>query len=373
MPPARAIRKVLSSVLLISSALVVGVVAQQQASLGSVDFPVTASAEARAHFLRGVAALHSFWFEEALEAFRDSTRVAPDFVMGYWGEAMAHNHPLWAEQDTEAARRALEKIKDTSKLTERERGYVEAVRALYGEGDKPARDAAYAAAMEKLHRAYPDDLEAASLYALSLLGTVRPGDRGFSRQMKAGAVALDVYQKNPNHPGAAHYVIHAFDDPEHAVLALPAARRYAEIAPEAHHARHMPSHIFIQLGMWAEASRSNESSWAASESWVRRKQLSNDLRDYHSLQWLVYAYLQQGRYAKAEEALQTFRRAIAAGEGQRARRAYPLSAAMFVVETGRWDAADALLSAAEQNVVVNTALVRLPPEALKLDWKDFAS
>lgn len=320
----------------------------QQSSLGSVDFPTSGSEKARAHFLRGVAALHSFWYEEALEEFGLSTRVQPDFAMGYWGEAMAHNHPLWSEQDADAARRALEKIGDTSKLTPRERAYIDAVRTLYGEGDKLARDRAYAAAMEKLHREHPDDLEAASFYALSLLGTVRPDERGFLRQMRAGAIAMDIYQKNPNHPGAAHYIIHAFDDPEHAVLALPAARRYAEIAPEAHHARHMPSHIFIQLGMWPEAAASNESAWAASEAWVKRKNLSGALHDYHSLHWLLYVYLQQGRYGKAEELLSLMRRTMAAQDGGNKFRpnyyesVYASMASAFIIETERWDMTEKL-------------------------------
>src|SRR5258708_5313324 len=223
---------------------------------------------------------------------------------------MAYNHPLWAEQDTEAGRKTVAKIKDTSKVTARERAYVDAVRALYGEGDKLTRDKAYSAAMEKVYRAYPDDLEAACFYSLSLLGTVRPGDKGFRRQTLAGAIAFDVYQKNPNHPGAAHYIIHAFDDPDHAILALPAARRYADIAPEAHHARHMPAHIFLQLGMWPEAAASNESSWEASDAWMKRKNLSTNVRDYHSLHWLLYIYLQQGRYNKAEQLLTLMRKVM---------------------------------------------------------------
>src|SRR4030095_4484615 len=145
--------------------------ASAQSQLGKVVFPTSGSPEAQAHFLRGLAALHSFWFEEALDEFRAATKVDPDFVMGYWGEAMAHNHPLWAEQDTEAARKALANIKDTSKITARERAYVEAVRALYGSGDKLTRDKAYCGAMEKLYRDFPDDLEAACFYSLSLLGT----------------------------------------------------------------------------------------------------------------------------------------------------------------------------------------------------------
>lgn len=320
----------------------------QQSRLGKVDFPTSGSEKAQVHFLRGLAALHSFWFEEALDEFRESTKIDPDFAMGYWGEAMAYNHPLWAEQDTEAARKTIAKIKDTSKLTARERAYINAVRVLYGDGDKLTRDRAYSAAMEKIYRDYPDDLEAASFYSLSLLGTVRPGDKGYLRQMKAGAIAMDVYQKNPNHPGAAHYVIHSFDDPEHAILALPAARRYAEIAPEAHHARHMPAHIFVQLGMWPEAAASNESAWAVSNEWVKRKGLAISARDYHSLHWLLYVYLQQGRFAKAEELL-SVKRAEASGAGSDAGagRYNEDMAAAFIVETERWDLAPKLFSAAE--------------------------
>src|SRR6185369_10553330 len=211
-------------------------VSAQESKLGRVEFPTSGSKEAQTHFLRGLAALHSFWYEEALEAFRESTKVDPDFAMGYWGQAMTYNHPLWSEQDIAAARQVLTKIKDSAKMTERERAYIAAVRLLYGEGDKPARDAAYSAQMEKVYRAYPEDLDAAAFYSLSLLG-MAGGGKGYRLQAKAGAIALEVYQKNPNHPGAAHYIIHAFDDPDHAILALPAARRYASIAPEAHHAR----------------------------------------------------------------------------------------------------------------------------------------
>jgi tetratricopeptide (TPR) repeat protein len=284
-------------------------IAAQESQLGRVEFPTSGSKEAQAHFLRGLAALHSFWYEEALEAFRESTKVDPDFAMGYWGEAMTYNHPLWSEQDITAARQVLAKIKETPKLTDRERAYLAAVRLLFGEGDKPARDAAYSAAMEKVYLAYPDDLDAAAFYSLSLLG-MAGGAKGYRLQAKAGAIALDVYQKNPNHPGAAHYIIHAFDDPDHAILALPAARRYASIAPEAHHARHMPSHIFLQLGMWPEAAASNEAAWESSDAWMKRKNLSPSVRDYHSLHWLLYVYLQQGRYDDAEKLLNLMKKVM---------------------------------------------------------------
>ena len=316
----------------------------QESQLGRVEFPTSGSAKAQAHFLRGLAALHSFWYEEAVEEFRESTKVEPDFAMGYWGEAMTYNHPLWSEQDLTAARAVVAKFKFTPKTTERERAYLDAVRLLYGDGDKHARDAAYSAAMEKIYRAYPDDLDAAAFYSLSLLGMMG-SEKGYRLQAKAGAIALEVYQKNPNHPGAAHYIIHAFDDPDHAILALPAARRYASIAPEAHHARHMPSHIFLQLGMWPEAAASNEAAWESSDAWMKRKNLPRSVRDYNSLHWLLYAYLQQGRYNDAEKLLNLMKKVMSESTYDNKLRPgyyennYANMAAAFIVETERWDLA----------------------------------
>jgi tetratricopeptide (TPR) repeat protein len=327
----------------------------QLGKLGTVEFPITCSAEAQSRFLRGVAALHSFWYPVALDEFRAATRIDPNCMMGYWGEAMAHNHPIWGDpQETEAARKVIEKISFTPELTPRERAWLNAVKVLYGEGDKAARDKAYAAAMEKTYRDYPDDAEAALFYALALMGTVRPEDpAGMQTRLRAGEIASVVYKKNPNHPGAAHYVIHAYDDPEHAHLALDAARRYAEIAPAAPHALHMPSHIFLQLGMWPETAASNEASWAASDEWVKQKNLSIGERDYHSLHWLMYVYLQQGRYDKAKELLNVMREGLAQFPKDDPRDlmfgmfTHAAMAATFVVETERWDAAEQLLPPAK--------------------------
>ena len=233
-------------------------------------------------------------------------------------------------------------------MSPRERAYLSAVKLLYGDGDKRARDAAYSGAMEKVYRDYPDDLDAAAFYSLSLLGLVQPSEKGFRLQARAGAIALEVYQKNPNHPGAAHYIIHAFDDPEHAILALPAARRYADIAPEAHHARHMPSHIFLQLGMWPEAAASNESAWEASDAWMKRKHLSANVRDYHSLNWLLYVYLQQGRYRKAAQLLTLMKETMSSSTYDNKLRPgyyennWSNMAAAFVVETEQWELARTL-------------------------------
>lgn len=321
--------------------------------LGSVDFPTSGSPEAQIHFLRGVAAMHSFWYEEALDEFRAATGIQPDFAMGYWGEAMTYNHPVWREQDTEAGRAALQKIKASGTLTSRERAYLDAIRVLYyGEGDKAARDEQYAHAMAQLYRAYPEDLEAACFYALSLLGTVPHVDTGFRRRIQAGAIALDVFEKNPNHPCAAHYAIHAFDHPDLAILALPAARRYAEIAPASHHAQHMPAHIFLQLGMWPEAARSNEKGWTDSVAWVTRQNLPLYHRDYHSLHWLLYVRLQQGQYRRAGEVLALKQKDMLAASkevtakspppGWEVHRFYSDMLAEWVIETEKWDSPEPL-------------------------------
>ncbi|MGH9336476.1 MAG: hypothetical protein ACRD21_22290, partial [Vicinamibacteria bacterium] len=312
-------------------------------NLGAIDFPNSGSKEAQESFLRGVAALHSFWYEEATEAFQHAQKIDPDFALAYWGEAMSYNHPLWSEQDIASARGALRRLGETKRErlekapTERERLYMEAIEELYGEGDKLARDLAHEKAMDRLSERFPEDDEAAAFHALSLLGTVRPGEKGFSRQMKSGAIALELFQEHPNHPGAAHYVIHSFDDPEHAPIALPAADRYAEIAPEAHHALHMPSHIFLQHGMWDRVAKSNQASYDASAKWVSRKNLSIDKRDYHSLQWRAYANLQRGIYTDSIEAIRIVGDAAKEVQSQRLERIRTSMQATHMIETGRYE------------------------------------
>ncbi|WP_454062362.1 hypothetical protein [Candidatus Nitrospira salsa] len=288
--------------------------ASPQEQLGTVNFPTSArSREAQWHFLRGVAALHSFWYPVALDEFRAATRLEPDFMMGYWGEAMTHNHPVWNDpQETEAARNVIAKIENLPHITPRERAWLHAIEILYGKGDKPTRDRAYADVMENISRDYPSDSEAALFYALALLGTVKTGHSDAENtRLHAADIASRVYQDHPNHPGAAHYIIHAYDDPHHAHLALDAAERYAKIAPDAPHALHMPSHIFLQLGMWPQAAASNEAAWTASNQWVQQRNLSLSKRDYHTLHWLMYVYLQQGRYQQAEELVMVMHQSLA--------------------------------------------------------------
>ena len=263
--------------------------------VGTVDFETSATPPAQAEFTRGVAILHSFGFEDAIEVFQKAQALEPDFALAYWGEAMAHNgNPLTTptEQDLPAARKALAKLGRTRQervakaKTEREKMCMEAVETLYGDGEKEARDWAYAEAMEKIADRYPDDLEGRSFYALALLGTVRRAGNDFRQQIKAAAVAEEIFREHPTHPGAAHYIIHAFDDPLHAPLALYAADRYAEIAPDVEHALHMPSHIYVQLGLWDKVVMANRRAYDSSVEWVRRKGLSDTQRDFHALAWM---------------------------------------------------------------------------------------
>ena len=315
----------------------------QGPELGTIQFPTSGSPAAQPSFLTGVKALHNFEFDEARDAFLHAQKLDPTFALAYWGEAMSHNHPLWAEQDLKAARTALEHLAPTPaaralKAPEgKERGLIEAVDVLYGgDGDKLARDVAYSLAMERLHERYPRDHELSCLYALSLLGTVRPGNRGFRRQMLAASIAEDVFHENPNHPAAAHFIIHAFDDPDHAPLGLAAARAYAKIAPAAPHALHMPSHIFVQLGMWDDVVASNKMAYAASAAQIERKHLARGREDFHTLSWLEYGYLQLGKYDEAKACVELARKTAAADASDRVQQGFAGMQARYIVETERW-------------------------------------
>jgi tetratricopeptide (TPR) repeat protein len=307
-------------------ALTVSLEAQPTAGLGRIVFPTSAPAEAQKHFIRGVLLLHSFEYRASREEFLSAQRVAPAFAMAYWGEAMTYNEPVWFAQDLDSARAALKRI-PVNAPTERERAYLAAVHILYGEGTKERRDFAYAAAMRRLHETYPDDHEAAAFYALSLLGTCHNG-RDVRTYMKAAAIAEAVLAKNPEHPGALHYSIHAYDDPIHAPLGLRAARAYAKVAPAAAHALHMPSHIFFAAGLWDDGARSNEDAWKAS--------LTQPIESggYHALWWLQYAYLQQGRYADARRVLATMEQRTAAQPSPRLRFHLVQMHAVYSIETG---------------------------------------
>lgn len=310
--------------------------------LGTVDFPNAGNKDAQHAFLTGVKALYSFEFAEASEAFQLAQIADPSFALAYWGEAMSYNHTLWQETDPDAALSVLNKFAPTAEARAKkspagiERGLMEAVDVLFGNGDKLTRDKAYSAAMQSLHEAHPEDNEVATLYALSILGTVRPGDQGVGRQMRAAAIAQSVFAKNPNHPGAAHFIIHALDDPEHAILALPAARKYAGIAPDAPHALHMPSHIFVQLGMWEDVVSSNIESYNAAVRIAVQKNAERGRSEFHSLSWLLYGHLQLGQFEEAKAALELAQQTEDISPTARVHNGAKAMLARYVVETERW-------------------------------------
>lgn len=290
-------------------------VAQSHSRLGSVAFPNSGDRAAQAPFLRGVALLHSFGYYDAANAFRAAQKADRNFALAYWMEALTYRHSLWGEEDLRAARGALRRLGSSANArlakakTPRERAYGVAVEAMFADAPEIDRVRRFAEAMDRVAETYPTDLEASAFAALASLGV------WVQLQRSAGAVHIDnairhaqrVFSANPNHPGAAHYLIHAYDDPSRAERGLPFARVYAQIAPDAEHALHMPSHIFLQVGLWDDVAASNERSWSASRNWVRLSKLPATRADWHSLTWLQYAYIQQGRYRAARALIDTVR------------------------------------------------------------------
>src|SRR6266853_4504865 len=276
-----------------------------QEQLGTVHFPVSCTPEAQKTFEKGVALLHSFWYEESEKAFLDVEKQDPKCAMAYWGEAMSLWHELWNRPDAPTIKRASAELKKAGKMkagtTERERDYILALKAFYSnskKADHGARAMAYSVAMEKVYRKYPDDHEAAAFYALSLLAAEPDNDTTFANRKEAGAVLEKLFAVEPNHPGVVHYLIHSYDKPQLAQLGLPAARRYAQIAPAAPHALHMPSHIFARLGLWQDDINSNLASIAATRK-TAAMHMGGEGHQFHAMDFLVSAYMQSGREADA--------------------------------------------------------------------------
>ena len=261
-----------------------------------------------AKFDRALVLLHNFWYLRALEGFRQVSSEDPQCAMAYWGAAMTYNHPFWdapSATDETVAWGLVQEGLAAKKMSLRERLYLDAVAALFkdaGAGPKAARDEGYRDAMATVFARFPDD-ETKLFYGLAILGTIREGIKGFERQEQAAKLFEEVYAHAPDHPGVLHYLIHAYDDPAHAEQALKVARRYAQTAAAVPHALHMPSHIFTRLGYWDESAATNENAWRTSESDVKRAGESGDSRDFHSLNYLEYAYLQLGRFRDARGTL----------------------------------------------------------------------
>jgi len=274
--------------------------------LGEISIEVTAKEEAKGAFTDGLLLMHSFEFKDAAKKFQEAQSIDPEFAMAYWGEAMSHNHPLWRQQDRDDALEILAKLGATKEeqrqkfKTELEQDLCDAIHVLYGEGTKKERDVAYSQFMEKLYKKYPDNQEVAAYYSLSLLGSVK-GGRDYETYAKGAKIAQSIIDENPNHPGALHYLIHSYDDPENAPKALEAATRYSKVAPDAAHALHMPSHIYVAMGMWDEVISSNIASWNASLKRKEKYELDNDALNYHAFKWQMYGHLQKEEFAKAKK------------------------------------------------------------------------
>jgi hypothetical protein len=318
-------------------------------TLGTIDFPTSANTLAQTHFIEGIKDLHSFAYDEAALAFQAAEKADPGFVLAYWGEAASYYHSLWHQYNFPASRAALLKLGPTldSRLAkarnDKERAYLESQDILlHGTGDVSpgeihARDLAYADALAKLHDRWPDDDEITTFYALALLSSVRPGDSGYRRQALAASILLPIFQKNPDHPGAAHFIIHAFDDSDLAILALPAARVYAKIAPDAPHALHMPSHIFVRLGLWDDVRSSNTAAYASNERLIARLHVPEGHEDFHALSWLQYANLQLHRFDEAAQDLEFARQTLVRNPNSDAvRNGYLTMRARQVIETESW-------------------------------------
>jgi tetratricopeptide (TPR) repeat protein len=270
--------------------------------LGTVEFRVSCSAEAQEAFTRGVALLHSFAYEESAEAFRNAAAKDPHCAMAHWGLAMTEYHQLWepypGPAELKRGANEIQKARELKPGTTREKDYIEALGVFFDSWENrehAARAQAYQEAMRGVRERNPKDQEAAVFYALALVATASAEDKTYENQGKAATILEPIFAAHPDHPGAAHYLIHAYDNPALAPQGVAAAHAYSKIAPEMPHALHMPSHIFTRLGRWEDSVSSNLAAAAAARK-------HDDLgEEFHALDYLVYAYLQLGRNDEAEK------------------------------------------------------------------------
>ncbi len=336
--------------------------AAAQERLGVIVFPNSGNEAAQPAFIRGVKLLHSFEFDDAAASFREAQQADPGFALAYWGEAMTYTHGIWNEQDMTAARAVLARLgatpaeRQAKAGTPREQAWLATAEILYGDGPKATRDTLFSAAMQRLAAADTTDNEALAFYALSLM-SLSQAVRNIPTYMRAGAIAQEVLRRNPEHPGAAHYVIHAFDDPVHAPIGLYAAERYSEIAPSADHAQHMTTHIFLALGMWPEVVQQNVvASGPDSSKW----------RPGHYTSWMQYGLLQEARYADARRLIE-LTHANMGSQPRPGNRSYlVLMRAQQVVDAEEWN--DPVLK-----WTIDTAGLGTAPQAIEVFTTGFAA
>lgn len=279
---------------------------------GSVNFSVSCSEKVRADFNLATALLHSFEYTEAEKVFARIIHDDPSCIMAYWGAAMSNFHPLWeapSEHDLQKGARIISLARSiVQDKSSRESDYLEAIATIYDDWDSldhPTRVIKFEKACQMIFEKYPNDQEAAIFYALALRTSANPKDKSFANQEKAGQILNKLFESYPNHPGIAHYIIHNYDYPELADLALPAAKKYASIAAASAHAQHMPSHIFIRLGLWDESIQSNLNSISAAQCYAQNMNIKGHWdEELHGMDYLVYAYLQKAEDGKALEQME---------------------------------------------------------------------
>lgn len=330
----------LASTMLLNSAFA------ESLELGEVEFPTSGAKKAQKEFIVGLLYLHSFEYGDAAEAFKRAQEIDPEFAMAYWGEAMTYNHPLWHQQAKKPAVDALRRLARTPEArqkkaaTQREKDYLNAIEVLYGTVPASARltkverDVLYSEAMGRIQDRYADDLDAAAFYGLSILGTASER-RNVATYMRAAASLYKVWDNNKLHPGGAHYLIHSYDDPEHAPLGLPMARAYSAIAPSAAHAQHMTSHIFVALGMWDDVVLANERAVKV----VAENADTPPAATGHYPYWLMYGYLQQGRIDDAAAIMKDATELMHENPKQSAKRYFSAMRARYMLDTQDWDSA----------------------------------
>ena len=333
---------------------------------GKVDFPVSCAKDAQAEFTRGVALLHSFFYEEARRAFTSVTEQDPKCAMAQWGVAMTSWHPIWTPptpDEMSAGKAAIDQATKIGGKTDRERGFINALNVYYNTADNSAssqvgqschgpvgprdRVVAYEKAMRQLYDKYSNDFEVETFYAFAVLavGYATPSDTTLSKQLEAAALLEKLWKKNPNHPGVIHYLIHCYDYPALAERGLVAAKSYGLIAPWVPHALHMPSHIFTRLGMWDESIASNRSSAEASRSYAAmRHRDATEAEELHALDYLAYSYLQQAEDAKAKEVVDLAAKVRKTNPEMEFSAAYALAAipSRYALERNDWRSAAAL-------------------------------
>lgn len=322
----------------------------QEKTLGKIDFPNSGDPAAQADFIEGMKFLHNFEYADAARAFKRAREIDPDFAMAYYGEAKSHNHPLWFQQDRDAAMEVLNTLGETVAKrqakagSQKEKDLLMSLEVLYGNTNesegatKQERDLLYLDFMEALHEKYPEDHEITAFYGLSILGSAHDG-RDYAIYMRAAAELMDVWNENPEHPGAAHYLIHSFDDPVHAPLGLPMAKAYSEIAPSAAHAQHMTSHIFLALGMWDGVIDANI---VARDVQTDRQQELGEATTVcgHYPWWLEYGYLQEGDTDSAVQVLNTCFERISGEPSSSELWHFAVMRGHYVVDSKNWEAAD---------------------------------